>query len=81
MENIYIVIILNLMNFILYGLDKFKARHKMWRISEKTILTFSLVAGLGGLAGMEFFRHKTREKKLYIANFIGVLTTIYVTLK
>ncbi|WP_062572139.1 MULTISPECIES: DUF1294 domain-containing protein [Peptoniphilus] len=81
MENIYILIILNLMNFILYGLDKFKAKHKMWRISEKTLLIFSLVAGLGGLAGMEFFRHKTREKKFYLANFIGILTTIYVTLK
>lgn len=81
MENIYIVIILNLMSFILYGLDKFKAKHKMWRISEKTLLIFSLVAGLGGLAGMEFFRHKTREKKFYLTNFIGILTTIYVTLK
>ena len=81
MENIYIVIILNLMNVILYGVDKFKVKHKMWRISEKTLLIFSLVAGLGGLAGMEFFRHKTREKKFYLANFIGILTTIYVTLK
>ncbi|WP_085875065.1 DUF1294 domain-containing protein [Peptoniphilus vaginalis] len=81
MENIYIVIILNLMNFILYGLDKFKAKHKMWRISEKTLLIFSLVAGLGGLAGMEFFSHKTREKKFYLANFMGILATIYLTLK
>lgn len=79
LENIYIIIILNFINFILYGIDKFKAKHDMWRISEKTLLTFSLFAGLGGLLGMEVFRHKTREKKFYIANFIGILVTIYMT--
>lgn len=77
MENIYIVIILNLMNFILYGLDKFKAKHKMWRISEKTLLTLSIMAGFGGLLGMKIFHHKTREKKFYLANIIGIFVTIY----
>lgn len=77
MENIYIVIILNLMNFILYGLDKFKAKHKMWRISEKTLLTLSIMAGFGGLIGMKIFHHKTREKKFYLANIIGIFVTIY----
>ncbi len=77
MENIYIVIILNLMNFILYGLDKFKAKHKMWRISEKTLLTLSIMAGFGGLLGMKIFHHKTREKKFYLANIIGIFVTMY----
>ena len=78
MENIYIVIILNLMNFILYGLDKFKAKHKMWRISEKTLLTLSIMAGFGGLLGMKIFHHKTREKKFYLANIIVMALTIYL---
>lgn len=78
MENIYIVIILNLMNFILYGIDKYKAKHDMWRISEKTLLSFSIIAGLGGLLGMEIFHHKTREKKFYLANLIGMALTIYL---
>lgn len=79
MENIYIIIILNFINFILYGIDKFKAKHDMWRISEKTLLTLSIMAGFGGLIGMKIFHHKTREKKFYIANFIGILVTIYMT--
>lgn len=77
MENKYIII-LNLINFILYGIDKYKAKHDMWRISEKTLLTLSIIAGLGGLLGMEIFHHKTREKKFYLANLIGMALTIYL---
>ena len=77
MENKYIII-LNLINFILYGIDKYKAKHDMWRISEKTLLTLSVVAGMGGFLGMEIFHHKTREKKFYLANLIGMALTIYL---
>lgn len=77
MENKYIII-LNLINFILYGIDKYKARHNKWRISEKTLLTLSVVAGMGGFLGMEIFHHKTREKKFYLANLIGMALTIYL---
>lgn len=77
MENKYIII-LNLINFILYGIDKYKARHNKWRISEKTLLTLSVLAGIGGFLGMEIFHHKTREKKFYIANLLGMALTIYL---
>lgn len=77
MENKYIII-LNLINFILYGIDKYKARHNKWRISEKTLLILSIFAGLGGFLGMEIFHHKTREKKFYLANLIGMALTIYL---
>lgn len=77
MENKYIII-LNLINFILYGIDKYKARHNKWRMSEKTLLILSIFAGLGGFLGMEIFHHKTREKKFYLANLIGMALTIYL---
>nr|WP_311565786.1 DUF1294 domain-containing protein [Peptoniphilus grossensis] len=77
MENKYIII-LNLINFVLYGIDKYKARHNKWRISEKTLLTLSVLAGVGGFLGMEIFHHKTREKKFYLANLIGMALTIYL---
>ncbi len=77
MENNYIFLFLNLINFTLYGIDKYKAKHDMWRISEKTLLTLSIMAGFGGLLGMKIFHHKTREKKFYLANIIGIFVTIY----
>ncbi|MDU1582159.1 MAG: DUF1294 domain-containing protein [Peptoniphilus harei] len=78
MENNYLIIILNLINFILYGIDKYKAKHNLWRISEKTLLSLSVLAGVGGILGMEIFHHKTREKKFYLANLIGIALTIYL---
>ena len=78
MENNYLIIILNLINFILYGIDKYKAKHNLWRISEKTLFSLSVLAGVGGILGMEIFHHKTREKKFYLANLIGIALTIYL---
>ena len=42
------------------------------------LLTFSIIAGMGGFLGMEIFHHKTREKKFYLANLIGMALTIYL---
>ena len=53
---------LNLIAFILMGLDKWKARRGAWRIPEKTLFLAALVGGaLGGTVGMHLFHHKTRH--------------------
>ena len=45
-------------------IDKQKARKGSWRIPEKTLFTLTLLGGgIGTIAGMYTFRHKT--KKLY----------------
>jgi len=44
--------------------DKHKARKKLWRIPEATLITIAALGGsLGSLAGMYLFRHKTRHLK------------------
>lgn len=54
--------VINLAAFILYGIDKKRARDKRWRISEKSLLLIALLGGaFGANAGMFFFRHKTRH--------------------
>ena len=46
------------------GFDKWKAKRGSWRIPEKTLFTITLMGGgVGTIAGMYTFRHKT--KKLY----------------
>jgi uncharacterized membrane protein YsdA (DUF1294 family) len=56
------ITLVNVLAFILIGIDKYKSRHNLWRISEKTFFTVSVFGGsVGVLIGMYFFRHKTRH--------------------
>lgn len=56
------VIVMNLAAFALMGIDKAKAKAGAWRIPEKTLfLVTALFGGLGGTAGMFYFRHKTKH--------------------
>lgn len=53
--------------FFLYGIDKWKAKHQRWRISETALLGAAFcVGGAGALLGMLVFHHKTRKWKFRI---------------
>lgn len=68
------LMIWNLVVFLVYGLDKGKARKGSYRISEKTLLMMTYVGGgLGTWAGGTHFRHKTQKKYFQLAWAIGVL--------
>ena len=61
---IVILFIMNAITCILYGIDKWKAIHGAWRISEIALLTWTALGGsLGAFLGMYLFHHKTRHKK------------------
>ena len=57
----------NLVTFTAFGIDKWKAVHKQWRIPEKTLLGLSFIGGAaGGLVAMHLFHHKTRKRKFAV---------------
>ncbi len=63
---IYLTVI-NLISCLVMYIDKQKAIHKKWRISEANLLILSTIGGsIGMLLGMSFFRHKTKHKKFTI---------------
>lgn len=63
----YYLIIVNIAAWIMYGLDKWKAKSGAWRIPERTLLLIALAGGsVGALAGMLLFRHKTKKPKFII---------------
>lgn len=63
---IYLIVI-NLVTFLVYGIDKLKAKRGKWRIPESVLLTLAIVGGsIGALLGMLAFRHKTKHKKFTI---------------
>ena len=54
--------IINIIGFVLMGIDKKRAKRGAWRISEKTLFMAALLGGsLGTICGMYIFRHKTRH--------------------
>jgi uncharacterized membrane protein YsdA (DUF1294 family) len=58
---IYLVAI-NLIGFFIMGIDKYKAKKGYWRTPEKTLFTITLLGGgVGTIAGMYLFRHKTKK--------------------
>ena len=54
----------NITSFLLYGIDKYKAKKGRWRISEATLLMMAVIGGsIGAWAGMRLWHHKTMHKK------------------
>ena len=61
---VYILIVINVLTFVIYGIDKFKAKQGSWRISEATLLLLAVIGGsIGALLGMKVWHHKTMHKK------------------
>ena len=58
---VYLVII-NILGFAMMGIDKKKAKKRSFRIPEASLFIIAVIGGsLGTIAGMYFFRHKTRH--------------------
>ena len=61
---LYYLIVINIVTFLVYGMDKLKAKQGSWRISEATLLILAIIGGsIGALLGMKAWRHKTQHKK------------------
>ena len=61
---LYYLIVINIVTFLVYGIDKWKAKQGSWRISEATLLILAAIGGsIGALLGMKVWRHKTQHKK------------------
>jgi len=60
---IYLAVI-TVVTFLVYGIDKWKAQHKRWRIPESVLLGLAAIGGsVGAWLGMKVWRHKTQHKK------------------
>ena len=61
------ILAINLLGFVLAGVDKRRAVRKRWRIPERQLLLVAFLGGSVGLyLGFRVFRHKTRHPKFMI---------------
>ena len=58
------IALINFITFIVYGIDKYKARKGKWRISENSLLLLAVIGGsIGAWLGIKIWHHKTMHKK------------------
>lgn len=82
---IYLLCI-NIIGFLAMGIDKLKAQKGWWRIPEATLMTLCLLGGgIGTIAGMYTFRHKTKKMKFTIGMptilIAEIIAIIYIAVK
>jgi len=76
------LIIINIISFIIMGLDKLFAIKNKRRISENTLLFLSIIGGVFGTTlGMIIFKHKIRKPKFLILIPIILILIIYIIKK
>ena len=79
---IYYLAGINIMTFFVYGIDKWKAKHLKWRISEATLLGLAIIGGsIGAWLGMKTWHHKTMHWKFKYGIPFILLLQIAATLK
>ncbi len=69
--------IISIITFMLYGIDKRKAKKQEYRIKESVLLLFSFFGGaLGGSLGMRIFRHKTKHWYFSVVNIFSLIIQV-----
>lgn len=61
------LLVINLIGFAVMFIDKYKAKRGKWRIPENTLFLITAIGGgIGTIAGMYKFRHKTQKAKFTV---------------
>ena len=72
-------LLLSLVTFFCYGIDKRNAIKGLWRISEKTLHLWAVVGGWpGALLAQKVFRHKTQKRSFIVMLWLVITTNISV---
>lgn len=78
---LYYYLAINILAFILWGMDKHRAKTGQWRIAERFLLGQALLGGgIGALAGMLVFHHKTRKPLFWILVTLACILHAYLIL-
>ncbi len=78
---IWYLIGINILAFLVYGLDKYLAVKNKYRISEYSLFILSVFGGaIGAILGMKVFHHKTRKLSFWIINIILLMIWVIIVI-
>jgi len=75
-----LLVVLNVISLMFFGVDKLKSMRGGWRISELRLLLVAFFGPFGAYAGMLLFKHKIRKVKFILVPiflFIHLYLIIY----
>lgn len=72
---VFAVLVMNVLTFALWGMDKSAARHGRRRVPERSLLLAATFGGwIGAKLGQRYFRHKTRKEPFrQVLNVVPVI--------
>lgn len=75
---VIIVVLMSLITFCLYGIDKKRAIKHQWRIKESVLLLCSFLFGsIGGMFALYGLRHKNKHWYFVVVNFLSLVIHVY----
>ena len=61
---LFCIIGVNVITFVVYGIDKLEAKKGKWRVPETTLLLLAIIGGsVGAWCGVKVWHHKTMHLK------------------
>ena len=78
---VYYLVGINVLAFFIYGIDKYLAIRKKYRVSEYSLIILSVFGGpIGSLLGMRVFHHKTKKLIFWIVNIILLIIWVIIVI-
>jgi len=74
-----LLVIVNAVSLLLFGVDKFRSMRRGWRIPESRLLLAAFFGPFGAYGGMLLFRHKTLKTRfLMVPVFLLIQSSLIV---
>ncbi len=78
---VWYIVIVSIITFIVFGIDKFRAMRHEHRVPERTLFSLAAVGGsVGALLGMLLWRHKTRHRSFTVGVPAIIMAQVAVVL-
>lgn len=75
------ILVMTVITFVVFGIDKWKARNDKWRTPESTLFLLAIFGGsIGALLGMQVWRHKTQHWSFRLGIPLILLLQVAITL-